>query len=115
MSTETAITEVILILDTLFFHTQYSILITLYCYKMYLEIITPDKKVFEGEVESATFPGTKGSFQVLANHAPLISTLANGSVTYVQKAGGAQQVQVQGGVVEVLNNKIIVLAESVVA
>ena len=82
---------------------------------MHLEIITPDKKVFEGEVESVTFPGTKGSFQVLANHAPLISTLANGKITYVQKAEGTQQLEVDGGVVEVLNNKIIVLAESIVA
>ena len=82
---------------------------------MHLEITTPDKKVFEGEVESATFPGTAGSFQVLANHAPLISTLANGKITYVQKTEGTQQIDVVGGVVEVLNNKIIVLAESIVA
>ncbi len=45
---------------------------------MYLEIITPDKKVFEGEVTGAKFPGTQGSFEVLNNHAPLISTLENG-------------------------------------
>lgn len=90
-------------------NTQSSILL-----KMHLEIITPDQKVFEGEVESATFPGTKGSFQVLENHAPLISTLANGNITYVQKATAAQQVAVVGGVVEVLNNRIIVLAESIV-
>jgi F-type H+-transporting ATPase subunit epsilon len=78
---------------------------------MYLEIVTPDKKVFEGEVDSATFPGSKGSFQVLANHAPLISTLATGKITYVTKSQGAHSLQVEGGVVEVLNNKITVLAE----
>lgn len=82
---------------------------------MYLEIVTPDQKVFEGEVESATFPGTKGSFQVLANHAPLISTLANGKITYVRKTEGSKQLNVEGGVVEVLNNKVTVLAERVVA
>lgn len=82
---------------------------------MYLEIVTPDKKVFEGEVESATFPGTKGSFQVLTNHAPLISTLAHGKITYVRKTEGTQQLEVDGGVVEVLNNKITVLAEKVIA
>lgn len=81
---------------------------------MYLEIITPDKKVFAGEVESATFPGTKGSFQVLNNHAPLISTLAKGKVTYVSK-GNAHSMNVDGGVVEVLNNHISVLAEQVLA
>lgn len=78
---------------------------------MYLEIVTPDKKVYEGEVDSATFPGSKGSFQVLANHAPLISTLATGKITYVSKAEGTHSLQVEGGVVEVLNNKITVLAE----
>lgn len=81
---------------------------------MYLEIITPDKKVFAGEVESATFPGTKGSFQVLNNHAPLISTLAQGKITYVSK-GNTQSMNVDGGVVEVLNNHISVLAEQVLA
>lgn len=80
---------------------------------MYLEIVTPDKKVFEGEVESATFPGSKGSFQVLANHAPLISTLATGKVSYVRKQS-TRELQVEGGVVEVLNNKITVLAERVI-
>lgn len=78
---------------------------------MFLQIITPDKKVFEGEVESATFPGTKGSFQVLTNHAPLISTLAQGNITYVSKAEGRRTLGVDGGVVEVLNNKISVLVE----
>ena len=79
---------------------------------MYLEIITPDKKVFEGEVESATFPGSDGSFQVLNNHAPIISTLTKGELTYKTKAG-AKVMTVDGGVVEVKNNKAIVLAESV--
>lgn len=82
---------------------------------MFLEIITPDKKVFEGEVESATFPGSKGSFQVLTNHAPLISTLAKGKITYVRKPEGTKNLEVDGGVVEVLNNKITVLAEKIVA
>jgi F-type H+-transporting ATPase subunit epsilon len=81
---------------------------------MYLEIITPDKKVFAGEVDSATFPGTKGSFQVLTNHAPLISTLAKGKITYVSKEG-TKSLNVDGGVVEVLHNKISVLAEQILA
>ncbi|MBC8112048.1 MAG: ATP synthase F1 subunit epsilon [Verrucomicrobia bacterium] len=79
---------------------------------MFLEIITPDKQVFAGEVSSATFPGAKGNFQVLNNHAPLISTLATGKV--VLKTGTSEQTfVVEGGVVEVLNNKIILLAEAV--
>lgn len=81
---------------------------------MLLEIITPDKSIFKGEVESATFPGSEGSFQVLNNHAPLISSLEKGKVTY-RTSSGEFDVMVNGGVVEVLKNKIVVLAESVTA
>ncbi|WP_114781387.1 ATP synthase F1 subunit epsilon [Botryobacter ruber] len=79
---------------------------------MYLEIITPDKKVFAGEVDAAQFPGTNGSFEVLDMHAPLISTLESGRVRITTKKG-QEFFFVDGGVVEVLNNNIIVLAESV--
>jgi len=78
---------------------------------MFLEIVTPDKKVFEGEVESAKFPGSKGEFQVLNNHASIISSLNKGTIEYINK-DGIHDVNVSGGVVEVLNNRIIVLAES---
>ncbi|MFC5271464.1 ATP synthase F1 subunit epsilon [Adhaeribacter terreus] len=81
---------------------------------MHLEIITPDKKVFEGEVIGAKFPGTKGSFEVLNNHAPLISTLENGELR-VTTTSGYQYFNIDGGVVEVLNNKIVVLAEAVLS
>ena len=80
---------------------------------MYLEIVTPDQKVFEGEVISATFPGTDGSFQILNNHAPLLSTLKKGTIVYKDKKEEFEVV-VDGGVVEVLNNKVIVLAEAIV-
>ena len=79
---------------------------------MYLEIVTPDKKVFEGEVVSATFPGIDGSFQILNNHAPLVSTLSKGLIVYRNKDQGFET-EVDGGVVEVLNNRVIVLAEAV--
>jgi F-type H+-transporting ATPase subunit epsilon len=78
---------------------------------MFLEIITPDKKVFSGEVTSVTVPGTKGSFQILDNHAPIISTLENGKVKVAEKSG-TQTYSIKGGVVEVLKNKVIVLAEA---
>ena len=80
---------------------------------MYLEIVTPDQTVFEGEVLSATFPGTDGSFQILNHHAPLLSTLKKGTIVYKDKKNEFD-VTIDGGVVEVLNNKVIVLAESVV-
>jgi F-type H+-transporting ATPase subunit epsilon len=79
---------------------------------MYLEIVTPDKKVFEGEVFTAKFPGSKGEFQILNEHAPLISSLERGKLSY-RDENGEHFMTIDGGVVEVLNNKIIVLAESV--
>jgi F-type H+-transporting ATPase subunit epsilon len=81
---------------------------------MTLEILTPDKKVFEGEVTAVTVPGTLGSFQILKDHAPIISTLEDGPVI-VKANTGLETFNIKGGVVEVLDNKIIVLAEAVVA
>ena len=83
---------------------------------MFLEVITPDEKVFQGEVESATFPGSDGSFQVLNNHAPMISTLGKGDLKYRVKIKDKIKdtiILVDGGVVEILNNRVIVLAEAV--
>ena len=79
---------------------------------MHLTIVTPDQQVFEGEVDSATFPGEDGSFQVLNNHAPLISALGKGPIRYRSKTG-SDSVIVEGGVVEVLKNNVTVLAERV--
>ncbi len=81
---------------------------------MKLEIITPDKLIYSGQVTSATFPGVKGAFQVLKNHAPIISSLEKGVVKY-QDEKGEGKIEISGGVVEVLNNKIVLLAESVLA
>lgn len=78
---------------------------------MFLEIITPDKKVFSGEVNSVRVPGTGGQFQILNNHAPIISTLQNGKVI-IKTTSGNQSFDVKGGIVEVLKNKVVVLAES---
>jgi F-type H+-transporting ATPase subunit epsilon len=80
---------------------------------MHLEIITPDKTLFNGEVEAATFPGSKGAFQVLKNHAPLISSLEQGKVI-IKAQKGIQEIMVNSGIVEVLKNNIIVLAEETI-
>lgn len=77
---------------------------------MYLEIITPDKKLFSGEVTSVQVPGTDGKLQILKNHAPLISTLGEGKVK-IKSAEGAKTFDVKGGVIEVVKNKVILLAE----
>jgi F-type H+-transporting ATPase subunit epsilon len=81
---------------------------------MTLEILTPDKKIFEGDVTAVTVPGTLGSFQILRGHAPIISTLEDGPVI-IKSAAGENIFNIKGGVVEVLANKIIVLAEEVLA
>jgi F-type H+-transporting ATPase subunit epsilon len=79
---------------------------------MTIEIITPDRKVFAGEASAVTFPGSEGQFQVLNNHAPMVSALAKGPVV-LDTASGRQSYIVDGGVVEVLRNKVLVLAEAV--
>ncbi len=79
---------------------------------MKLEILTPDKTVYEGEVTSVTVPGTMGAFEVLKDHAPIISTLEHGKVM-VRASTGFETFIIKGGVVEVLENKIIVLAEGI--
>lgn len=78
---------------------------------MKLEIITPDKKLFEGSVKSAVFPGSEGSFGVLNNHAPMIATLKAGKIQLFEENNNKLEFAVKGGVVEVLKNKVIVLAE----
>jgi F-type H+-transporting ATPase subunit epsilon len=82
---------------------------------MFLEIITPEKKVFEGEVSLASFPGADGSFQVLNNHAPLVGLLKAGVVEYKTKEATRSQVKITGGVVEVLKNKVVLLADGIAA
>jgi F-type H+-transporting ATPase subunit epsilon len=79
---------------------------------MHLEIITPDKKVYSGEVTSVSVPGKLGRFEMLNDHAPIISTLLNGKVRVKDKEG-VKTFDVKGGVVENLKNNIVILAESV--
>ncbi|MCC6252610.1 MAG: ATP synthase F1 subunit epsilon [Bacteroidia bacterium] len=77
---------------------------------MFLEIISPDKKLFEGDIKSVTLPGSDGLLGILNNHAPMISALKAGKVKITDNSG-VQTFTIKGGVVEVLKNKIIVLAE----
>jgi F-type H+-transporting ATPase subunit epsilon len=80
---------------------------------MTLEILTPDKKIFEGEATSVTFPGTLGFFEILNHHAPIISTLEDGKVTVRNGSAKEEVFFIKGGVVEASNNKVIVLAEGI--
>jgi F-type H+-transporting ATPase subunit epsilon len=97
---------------------------------MQLEIVTPEKKIYVGEVDMINLPGTDGSFGILKDHAAIVSTLKAGTIKVLQVEGGSNKVNsetgelqhdikddkelffdVKGGVVEVNNNQIIVLAE----
>lgn len=78
---------------------------------MNLEIITPEKQLFSGEVTSVKFPGTTGEFEILNNHAPIISTLSEGEIRVVTSENNTEKFSINGGVIEMQNNKIIVLAE----
>ena len=92
---------------------------------MYLEIVSPEATLFSGEVESVIVPGTSGSFQMLNNHAPIVSTLKEGTVTISGKMVLDDTVQnkfkkqddnttlfeISSGTVEMRNNKLILLAD----
>lgn len=79
---------------------------------MFLEIMTPGKKVYSGDVEAVKLPGADGSFGILNNHAPIIASLKKGVVKVTEKNNKVENFEINGGVVEVQNNKIIVLAEA---
>ena len=96
---------------------------------MNVEIITPDAKIFDGEVDAIQLPGKDGLFQILNDHAPIISTLAEGRVKldipnsykkmdslsgHIESDTSNDRIlylKINGGVVEVRNNKVILLAE----
>ncbi|NJO00534.1 MAG: ATP synthase F1 subunit epsilon [Bacteroidia bacterium] len=81
---------------------------------MFAKVITPDENVFEGEIIQAKFPGTSGEFEVLENHAPLISTLETGKLMLKTPNNERQEFQIEGGVVEILHNQVTVLVESLI-
>jgi F-type H+-transporting ATPase subunit epsilon len=79
---------------------------------MTLEIISPGKKIFSGKVKLVQVPGKKGAFEILQNHAPIISTLTAGKVKIVTTDDEKSFVDITGGVVEVANNNIIIIVNS---
>ncbi len=91
---------------------------------MYLEIITPEQTLFKGDVESILFPGSHGDFQVLNNHAPIVSTLTKGKVKIIGKMSIQQEakdnfifndketiLEIESGTVEMNNNKVTLLVD----
>jgi len=81
---------------------------------MYLDLLTPDGKIFSGEVFGAQMPGATGSFEVLEKHAPMIAALQEGKLKILKEkpqGGPESNYDIQAGFVEVLNNKVTVLVE----
>ena len=78
---------------------------------MKLEIITPDATVFDGEASLVQLPGYDGSFEILKNHAPMISILKKGNIQLMEESGNEKTFEINGGVLEIHDNKILILAE----
>lgn len=79
---------------------------------MKLDIISPQRNLYSGEVDLVQFPGADGSFEILKNHTPLIALLKKGSIKFIEMNSTQEQfIEVAGGVVELNNNEITVLAE----
>ena len=76
---------------------------------MEVQIITPDKTIFSGSADSVVVPGSDGHIGILDNHAPLVSSMKKGQVK-IRSGNEDQFFEIEGGVVEVLKNKVIVLA-----
>lgn len=80
---------------------------------MQIDILTPEKKIYSGDVYGIQLPGVSGSFEVLDRHAPLVSALKNGVLKILlDNKGKSTSYQITGGFIEVLNNKATVLIES---
>jgi len=80
---------------------------------MNLVVLSPDKEIFSGAVKSVQVPGEDGGFQVLENHAAIVSSLAKGVVNVVKANGEKLSFKVDGGFVEMLNNEVSLLVSGV--
>ena len=82
---------------------------------MTLEILTPESKIFSGDVYGVQLPGISGSFELLEKHAPMVSALKNGTLKILKDKNATSSYSIQSGFVEVLNNKVTVLVEGATA
>ena len=81
---------------------------------MQLDLLTPSKKKFSGEVKLVKLPGSTGSFEVLNNHAPIISALTEGELKVITESDETLRYKISGGVFEMKNNNAVALIESVI-
>jgi F-type H+-transporting ATPase subunit epsilon len=82
---------------------------------MTLEILTPEKKLYSGDVYGVQLPGINGLFEILDKHAPLVSALGKGKLKILKDKNSSSTYTIQGGFVEVLNNRATVLVEGATA
>jgi F-type H+-transporting ATPase subunit epsilon len=78
---------------------------------MYLEIITPEESLFAGDIKIIKLPGSLGSFEIMENHASIITTLTQGKIKVKETSGTISYFEITGGLVEVSDNKVKVLVE----
>lgn len=76
---------------------------------MNIQILTPSGKVFEGQGTSVRVPGTGGQFEVLENHAAIVSSLDAGTIRMILADGSTKNVEIQSGFIEVLKNEVALL------
>lgn len=76
--------------------------------KLQLTIVSPEKKLFQGKVNQVTLPGVMGSFTILPQHAPIVSSLTRGKILYVTADGTSQNLEIMGGFVEMNDNNVSV-------
>lgn len=85
------------------------------CKSMFLEILTPEKKLFSGETKLIKVPGSEGSFELMNKHAPIISSLSEGSIKIITPEDSSRFFNVSGGVLEMKDNKVIILVEKLLS
>ena len=78
---------------------------------MTLEIITPEKELYNGTVTSVKVPGSAGEFEILNNHASIVSSLINGNIRVINDKQDELNFNIKSGVIEMQKNKIVILAE----
>ena len=78
---------------------------------MNLVVLTPDKEVFAGEIKSVKVPGVTGQFEILAGHAPIVSSLGEGTIRVIDVKGSTTSYSISKGFIEVLNNEVSLLVQ----
>jgi F-type H+-transporting ATPase subunit epsilon len=78
---------------------------------LHLHILSPEKKLFQGEALSVTLPGADGKFQILPQHAPIVASLKDGEIKFLDANNETHNYRIQSGFIEVLNNTVNILVQ----